>query len=223
MGERKVLQLLRKLQQCCENGHEGGRHIYEKECVIEDGTFDDLADILGHSGVEVVGGFIYDTPHDEFAISHNRTFPRCLRHRGVSLNIGGKYFLQGEFINLPLSSYAKDINYLKVQAISGAIVAMRREYFLKIGGFNEAYFDGLEDIDICLRANLINSSKTVVCTKFKILEYNSNQHQIKHTSINQNSQRLSIQNKLILSEYFAPILREKLKNKVYRDQLNSTK
>lgn len=39
-----------------------------------------------------------------------------------------------------------------VSAVSGALMAMRRADFLELGGFDEAYFVHVEDLDICRRA-----------------------------------------------------------------------
>ncbi len=41
---------------------------------------------------------------------------------------------------------------VRVGAVSGALMAMRREDFLALGGFDEAYFVHVEDLDICRRA-----------------------------------------------------------------------
>ena len=187
------------------------------DIVIEDGSFNDLVKILGYQRVEIVGGSIYDTPHEEFSVLNNRTFPRCLRHRGVSLKFGGEYFVEGEFIDSPLPCYAKDINYLEVEATSGAIIAMRREFFLEIGGFNDKYFDGLEDIDICLRASLQHDSRIVVSNKFKVLEYRTNQHQIKSSEYRQKCLKAK-KNNISLGENFAPVLRRYLKRKNIHNQ-----
>ena len=43
-------------------------------------------------------------------------------------------------------------DYLEWPAVTAACCVVRREVFLKLGGFDEVYRNGLEDVDFCLRA-----------------------------------------------------------------------
>ena len=99
------------------------------DIVLEDGDFDDLSNILGEEKIEIVGGLLYDAPIEEFSIKYKNSFPRCLQHRGIGLNIGGDNFIQAYDIDAKHTPQERDSDYLQVVATTGALMAIRKEFF----------------------------------------------------------------------------------------------
>jgi GT2 family glycosyltransferase len=79
-----------------------------------------------------------------------------VQHRGVALGPDGPYHPdQGR----PSSLVGRRDH--RLQAVTGAAMFLRRQVIYDLGGFDEAYPFGLEDIDLCLRAR--QSGWAVVC------------------------------------------------------------
>lgn len=89
--------------------------------------------------------------HPRLAICGSRLiFPdRTIQHAGVVFGPGdiGPYHANRKQLaaNVPRERE-------RFQAVTGACLMIRREVFGSLGGFDEAYPFGLEDIDLCLRA-----------------------------------------------------------------------
>jgi GT2 family glycosyltransferase/spore maturation protein CgeB len=58
-----------------------------------------------------------------------------------------------------LEQVSQDI--YEVPTVTGAIMACRRSEFLDLGGFEEGYFYGYEDVDLCLNYTLVQGKKVV--------------------------------------------------------------
>ena len=66
-------------------------------------------------------------------------------HAGVSFASGvPRHHLRGE-------REAPEAPYSEYLAVTGACLLMRRDLFLEVGGFDESYRTGFEDVDLCLR------------------------------------------------------------------------
>jgi GT2 family glycosyltransferase len=59
------------------------------------------------------------------------------------------HFFHHEAGDLPAAAASYDLD-----AVTAACLAMRRELFLELGGFDEAYVNGCEDLDLCVKARL---------------------------------------------------------------------
>ncbi|MBC7355517.1 MAG: glycosyltransferase family 2 protein [Desulfomicrobiaceae bacterium] len=72
-----------------------------------------------------------------------------VQHVGVAFTPGPK--VCHVFEQFPASHPAVN-RPRRVQAVTGAALALPRELFQRLGGFDEGYTNGLEDVDLCLRA-----------------------------------------------------------------------
>lgn len=76
------------------------------------------------------------------------------------------------------------------QAVTGACILVRREEFLGLGGFDEAYWNGVEDIDFCLR--LRETGKRVVYQPASLVVHDESQSGAERFSgTDQNNQRFA--------------------------------
>ena len=98
--------------------------------------------------------------HSEVAIVGSKLlYPNgTIQHAGVAFSIPDAvpYHI---FRGMPCDHPAVD-GRREVRAVTGACMLVRRSLFESLGGFDEAYRNGFEDVDLCLRAG--DSGSTVV-------------------------------------------------------------
>jgi len=97
--------------------------------------------------VGVVGTKLLDPP-----ISNSRFGIQAPQHVAIHFNPaapgGAKPFESRLLTDCPQANF----NAIQVPAATAALIAMDRAVFLELGGFDEEYFYGWEDIDLCLRS-----------------------------------------------------------------------
>jgi GT2 family glycosyltransferase len=71
-------------------------------------------------------------------------------HAGIFINLKGKPE-HDRREPCPVSLLLRPVR--RVAAVTGACVLINRETWLQLGGFDEAYVNGCEDVDLCLRAH----------------------------------------------------------------------
>ena len=104
---------------------------------------------------------------------------RKIDHAGVTFTNGiPEHFLKGEN-SIPTNDHTEFL------AVTGACFMIRRDLFLDVGGFDETYKTGFEDVDLCLRLSMLGY-KNYVLNKSVVIHKRSstperNQYQ-KHNS-----------------------------------------
>ncbi len=81
--------------------------------------------------------------------------------------------------HLPFNIYARErsdapfVNRRRAfQAVTGACLIIARDFFTEIGGFDERYINGLEDVDLCLRARAAKRD-VIYCPKSVVYHFES--------------------------------------------------
>ena len=76
-----------------------------------------------------------------------------IQHGGVDVTVGNDGHLRGQHRFVGEQAAYPPANVLsEVEAVTGAALCIRRACFEEVGGFSEEYWNGNEDIDLCLSA-----------------------------------------------------------------------
>lgn len=116
----------------------------------------ELVRVLADDAIGMVGIKLFDAPIDDMLS------PPPVQHLGVHFNMLDRKNLIEPFetrYGPHLREVVHDI--YDVPVVTGALMACRRETFETVGGFDEGYYYGYEDVDLCLRL-LLGQGKRVV-------------------------------------------------------------
>jgi len=130
----------------CNQGAEAARGealvFVNNDVVVRPGWLDPLLAGLRRRRVGVVGSKLL--------------FPDgTVQHAGMILlhDPDGQGYLDGEHLLHRQSAQHPLVNQSReLRAVTAALFAVRRELFVDLGGFDEGYWNGNEDVDFCLRA-----------------------------------------------------------------------
>lgn len=103
-----------------------------------------------------------------------------IQHAGISIGLNGSaghVFLNSPSANLEYGGYASvDRNWC---AVTGAVMAYRKDFFDRMGGFDEQFRVDYNDIDFCLRC--LDAGYRVVFTPYSLLyHFHNSSFQRKH-------------------------------------------
>lgn len=102
------------------------------------------------------------------------------------------------------------LNYIRTFAVTGACLMIRKDDFIKAGYFDEAYLNGVEDIDLCM--SIKKSGKSIYLAPRSVIQH--------HVSLSRD--RVSIQNE-INSRIFYKKWREEIKRELSSIWINILK
>lgn len=133
----------------CNQGAQAAKGEYilflNPDCILQDHAVVRLVDVMQkNTAVGMAGGLLVDEQGKEQR-GGRRVIP-TLQH--ALLNFFGLSRFWGDF-NLHKQPLPNEP--IEIEAISGAMMFVRRDAFLEVGCFDERYFLHCEDLDLCMR------------------------------------------------------------------------
>jgi len=113
---------------------------------------------------------ILDTDPNVGAVGALLLYPnKLVQHCGVMFDQRTNGLPYHIFYQKPVSQFMQVNRYY--QAITGACMLVRRSDFEKLGGFNEEYIYGYEDIDLCLKLKQDLEKSSVYCASAQLIHH----------------------------------------------------
>lgn len=159
----------------CNQGAQTARGAYllflNNDTVPQAGWLDALLAGAGEDGADIVGG--------KLLYPNGR-----VQHAGVAFNKNGiGYHI---FKNFPADAPAVNKKRL-MQCVTAACFLVSRQLFMELGGFDEHFRNGFEDVDFCLRAG--QAGKRVLYTPHAVVVHHEEQSEGRKQFDAQNMQR----------------------------------
>jgi GT2 family glycosyltransferase/spore maturation protein CgeB len=85
-----------------------------------------------------------------------------IQHLGIRYRCFGRNGVLPYDENLSINSASDAFRPIRPAGVTGAVMLMRRAEYLAIGGLEEAYFYGFEDVDLCLKYRVLNRQE-IIC------------------------------------------------------------
>lgn len=128
----------------------------------------EITDTLSNSEIGLVGSVLYD-----YVESKEDTYSHVIQHAAIGFykSIPNKYIRPQEIQLTQDERKATNGKVMNVSAVTGAFIGMRKADFFDIGGFDEKYIYGLEDVDLCLKVRYVTSKKVVCNMRLDIVHH----------------------------------------------------
>jgi GT2 family glycosyltransferase/ADP-heptose:LPS heptosyltransferase/predicted SAM-dependent methyltransferase len=112
---------------------------------------------------------------------------RTIQHAGLVINEDG--VAEHIYRHMP-EDYPAANRFRKFRALTGACLVMKRDYFVRLGGFDEAFYNGAEDTDLCFR--VLEDGKAVqFCPTSVVLHYEGSSRGLNPSTDSQNRRLLA--------------------------------
>jgi GT2 family glycosyltransferase len=139
------------------------------DCIVQPGWLDPLVAALGH---HPIAGSLLLYPDGR------------IQHSGVAVHRYPNGFIEARNLTYPHPSG-------EVDAVTGACLAIRAETFWQAGGFDEGYWNGYEDVDLCLTVAKQTGERPWFCAESVVTHGESQSGPERWRCVNENVARLN--------------------------------
>ena len=117
-------------------------------------------------GVGLVGVKLLDVVEDR-----GKNFYPPIQHIGIRYGHFGKQGILPYDEKLSPNSASDAFRAIRPAGVTGAVMLCRRAEYLAIGGLDEDYFYGYEDVDLCLKYRVINKQEIVCRNDLQVIHH----------------------------------------------------
>ena len=164
------------------------------DIIINDGSLIPLISPLLTKENCIVGGILLDIPRDLTFLNYKESLPNCIQHCGINVSSEGEQIINAKDFRIPIDLDSLETGkYLEVSTLTGALLAIKKNNFYRLEGFNERFFYGQEDVHLCLKNKLVFGSENLVSLEAKAFHFHGytrlnrkNNNSIKFTTLKRN-------------------------------------
>lgn len=114
----------------------------------------------------LIGAKLLDVVEDR-----GRNFYPPIQHLGIRYGYFGRQGVLPYDEKLSPNSASEAFRPIRPAGVTGAVMLCRRAEYLAIGGLDEAYFYGYEDVDLCLKYRILNKQEIICRNDLQLLHH----------------------------------------------------